>query len=458
MAALTRESSFERVLSNLSRSYTTNYETVATQHEASRTISTWLKKSLKLKSVYKSMDAAEIAIIQISLSSLSELDSGAFMKGQEILASENFIQALSHFLNILPSDPSLKKRNKQARSVRVLSSAFLIAQFPGHVLEENGKPDLGVEAAECLQSAVVFKSSLLRLVRQLQLPSTPLYTFRNYLIGYRFALRNFLSAIDGWKQVDRDRLKHNFEVAYCESYMVLWTSQKVLEKIAERLRTCSEQDRPALLRESEEHTAFVQAGRARLGQFRDMLGQLLGARQGGALLEELDAYLLSSTQAMDIHVQLEQGQVESEGEGEGERQLGQGNTQQLSESLLGGDIITAPAPTSSHPPVLSPEATKLRRVSMITGMGENSILHELCLNARFQLPDLLPPLAPFNSGTDGYNPSAPSVTPQASDLAAIMQRSPVQGKNLLKTMMIRAIEDRFVANMTKSKIDSIAEV
>ena len=102
MAALTRESSFDRVLLG---SYSTNYETIAIQNEASHVISSWLKKNNKLKAVYMSMNSVELLTIQNSLESLKSLDSDAFLRGQEILSAEVFVQALSNFLNMLPSDP-----------------------------------------------------------------------------------------------------------------------------------------------------------------------------------------------------------------------------------------------------------------------------------------------------------------------------------------------------------------
>jgi hypothetical protein len=452
MAALTRESSFERVLSNMNRSYTTNFENIATQNEASRTISTWLKKNNKLKAVYKSMNSAELLTIESGLDALSALDSGDFVRGQEIIASEVFVQALSNFLNLLPSDPSLRKKNKMARSVRIVGSSLLITKFPGLVLEEDGKPDVGNEAKQCHLAAMVFMHSLRRLARLLQRPTTPLQAFRNSLIGYRFALRNFLSAIDAWKQIDRDRLKHSFEIAYCESYMVIWTSEKMLEKITEKLATCVDEDRPALLRERDDSAAFILSGNARLAQFRDMLGKLLGPRGSKDLLEELDAYLLSSTQAMDVQVELRSS------EGEGQREGG--GVSSMERNVLNASaaesIPSSSTDSGAPPPPPSPDMLKLSRVSMMTGIGENKILHELCLDPKFQLQDPLPPLRPFDSNTDGYVPVPSSYS--ESDLMELMQRSPAQGKDVLKTMMIKTIEDRFVANMTLSKINAVSEV
>jgi hypothetical protein len=442
-------------MSSMQRPYTPSYEAKAAQNEAAHTLSTWLKKSLKLKAVYKSMDSSELSTIQSSLTALSALDSAnaSFVRAQEILSSESFLQALSHFLNLLPSDPSLKKRNKQARSVRIISSSLLITQFPELVLEDDGKPDLSREATACHLSAKVFKASLKRLVGELLKPSTSLTTFRNYLIGYRFSLRNFLNAIDTWKLIDRDRLKHSFEVAYCESFMVIWSSQKILEKITEQLVTCSESDRPSLQRERDENAAFVAAGKTRLKQFRDMLCKLLGPREGGALLEELDAYLHSSTQAMDVH-------VEMKSEAPTSTPLHQQSNGQHSYNILGGaESSTSASPNVSSSPPLSPEATQLRRVAMMTGMGENNILHELCLNPKFQLPDPLNPLRPLNSATDGYNPLVHAAEKRdEAHIMQLMKSSSDGGKDVLKNMVIKTIEERFVANMTKSKIKSFSEV
>mmetsp|Transcript_22522 Transcript_22522/g.38148 ORF Transcript_22522/g.38148 Transcript_22522/m.38148 type:complete len:979 (+) Transcript_22522:126-3062(+) len=468
MAALTRESSFERVLSNMYSSSTTNYEAIATQNEASRTISTWLKKQMKMKAVYMSMNSTELQTIESGLDALSVLDKESFLTGQEILTNDAFVKALSHFLNILPSDPSLKKRNKQARSVRIVSSSLLISQFPGQVLEDNGSPDQGMEAVACFLAAQLFKCSLKRLVRLVQKPQTSLASFRNSLIGYRFSLRRFLNAVDCWKFVDRDRLKHSFEVAYCESYMVIWTSQQMLETITEKLTTCSESDRPILIRERDENATFVQAGNARLHQFRDMLVKLLGPRESRALLEELDAYLLSSTRAMDVQVAIEGNELPPPAaQQKGDQQH---RPEEVGLNLLSGTETAARTGTSSvdmtsrttsesAAPTLSPEAAMLRRVSMISGLSENKILHELCLNSKFQLPDPLPPLRPFCDDTDGYSPTKhASIALSEASLIDVIQRSSDGGKDVLKSIMIQTMEERFVANMTKSEITLFSEV
>lgn len=471
MAALSRESSFERVLSTMDRSYSTNYETIASQNEASHVISSFIKKNNKLKAVYKSINTVDLLHITNSLDSLGSLESEAFVRGQEILAAEDFVKALSNFLNMLPSDPNLKKKNKMARSVRIISSSLLIAKFPGLVLEDDGKPDTSKEARDCHQAAAVFMTSLQRLTRVLTRPTTPLYAFRTALIGYRFSLRCFLVSIDAWKQIDRDRLKHSFEVAYCESYMVIWTSQKLLENLTERLTSCSEEERPSLLRERDENVVFVNSGNTRLSQFRDMLGQLLGPRESRDLLEELDAYLLSSTQAMEVQVMqvgegereegVQEGEVgalslEEGREGSGTRSGAVPEVSAFSPILHSPASPAASSATSSSAVAPSSEELHLRRVSTMTGMGQNKILHELCLNSKFQLTDPLPPLRPLNIEKDRYVPTPTSLTDTA--LMNLMQKDPQQGKDLLKKMMIRTIEDRFVANMTQSPVHLVSEV
>lgn len=354
-----------------------------------------------------------------------------------------------------------------ARSVRIISSSLLITKFPGLVLENEGQPDTGSEAQESHQSAKIFMTSFERLVRILQRTTTRLNAFRGALIGYRFSLRNFLTAIDAWKQIDRDRLKHSFEVAYCESYMVIWTSEKMLEKLTEQLTVCSDEDRPALLRERDENEAFIKSGQLRMTQFREMLSKLLGPRGSRDLLEELDAYLTSCSQAMRVEVQMLQGEGGEQEQEQEQRGVSLADPDRSTDSVSGG-ITAAPRPpaasgssststsTSAADPPLSPEMVRLRRVSMMTGLGENHVLHELCLNAKFQVPDPLPPLRAFNSQTDGYVPT-PSSLPDSA-LMELMQRDPRRGKEVLKQMMIRTIEDRFVANMTQSSIHVATEV
>jgi hypothetical protein len=426
--------------------YTEGYEALASRNEASRIISTWLKKSIKLKTVYRSIDSEDVRTIEDAVNEVNALGKDSFQCAQEVLSRDVIVQALCRFLNCLPSDPTLKKKNKLARSVRMITSSFLITKFPGLVLEDDGRPDTGDEASQCHTAAKLYVVALRRLLRLLRSPGVSLHQFRTDLVGYRFSLRCFLSGIESWKKIDCDRVKHSFEIAYCETFMVVWSSEKAVANIDEKLETCSESERASLMQERKERERLIESGKTKLPQFREMLGQLLGPRQCRDLLEELDAYLLSSTRSMEEELKQDESL----------------NTQEIVGEVSGSNVVNlsdvSNEPLGESPLPLSPEAAQLKRVSLMTGLGPNKILHELCINSKFALPDLMPELQPFNANTDGYRIESSTSVPSESYILELMQRDPLQGQALLKKTIVRTIEDRFVANMTKSSIQTPSEV
>ena len=252
-------------------------------------------------------------------------------------------------------------------------------------------------------------------------------------------MRNFLVSIDAWRKVDKDRLKHAFEIAYCESYMVIWTSQKMLGKVSEKLAISTENERASLERERDENVSFIESGNARIAQYREMLIKLLGPHEGKDLLDELDAYLHSSTEGMGFEVD-----------------VGHGNVPPHINSSLHQSPTADSLESTSLLPSSSPAVIKLKKVSAMTNIGTNQLLHELCLNPSFHISDPLPPLPAFDSERDRYAPTPLS----ASDAAVVdvVQRDLSQGKEILKEIMMNSIDDRLIANLLVSAVSSTAEV
>lgn len=131
------------------------------------------------------------------------------------------------------SQPSLKTQNKFARSAKMICSAIIICQFPGHVLESNGEPDTGPEAQSCHTASRLLLFTLHRL-RQVIPPSRGISCFREALVGYRYAVRHFLMTLETWRRLDTDRVRKSLEMSYMDSYAMLLTARKMKELLQAR--------------------------------------------------------------------------------------------------------------------------------------------------------------------------------------------------------------------------------
>lgn len=126
----------------------------------------------------------------------------------------------------------MKIQNKLARSVKVISSAAIIADFAGEVFEVDDKPDMSPEAVSCKIAGALLMFTLKRLWKGIK--SNSISTFRFSFLGYRYAVRHFLECMDVWKRMDAERVRKNFELSYIDSYAMLLTAKKMQDLLQSR--------------------------------------------------------------------------------------------------------------------------------------------------------------------------------------------------------------------------------
>jgi hypothetical protein len=158
----------------------------------------WWKRSSSLKKIQSQLleISGDIRLILQTVSSMEQTQPNQilnFNQAQELISQNDYTTSLSKFLAILPRDPSLKTRNKQAKSVRFISSSLIIRRFPSEVLQDSESlPDNGIEAKMCIRSADLLIFSLKRLCSSLHA------SFQRFRYDFHISLPNPSSSSSEW--------------------------------------------------------------------------------------------------------------------------------------------------------------------------------------------------------------------------------------------------------------------
>ncbi len=226
-------SSLDRFLIHLSNSNNNSFSSFS-PYEASQTILQWWRKIQGILHVRKDLQDIENDLIFLLNFLLQiEQEEMTFQFIQDLMKQIEFQNSLQNFLIKLPRDPSLKNKNKFAKNIRLLSSAFVIKRFPNEVLQNDDQPDTSPEANSCIKSANILIFALKRLCNSLK---RNFKAFRYALIGYRFCVRDYLESLDKWKAIDQDRSQSSYELSYMEAFAILVTTQQRMERL-NRLRS-----------------------------------------------------------------------------------------------------------------------------------------------------------------------------------------------------------------------------
>lgn len=170
---MTHMSSFEKLMDNLSDAPVSFTEASS---NSGYVITNWCKKSLKLKEVIKQLVVHQENFSDL-LSLINHISVVDFNESQTVVNDKAFVSPLALLLNNLPRDPSLKNRNKLARSVRVITSGILINFFPNDILQYEGYSDDTPEVIRCKDNSQVFVFALRRLLKAIK-SNTPMNRFR----------------------------------------------------------------------------------------------------------------------------------------------------------------------------------------------------------------------------------------------------------------------------------------
>jgi hypothetical protein len=133
---------------------------------------------------------------------------------------------MNTFLQSLPRDPNINEKNilMMSKSVRVISSAFIINKFPESVLTstiniENDVREVkddSIEAAMCYVTAKTIAKAMYKFILVLLSyctnPTASIYSFRQQLISYRSIARAFFTSMKKWKDLDAQRFIQALEV------------------------------------------------------------------------------------------------------------------------------------------------------------------------------------------------------------------------------------------------------
>lgn len=144
---------------------------------AASTIQSWMKKLSKMSAIKESLVAvagscASVLDVVTSMTNISNMAAA-----RETLSQTDFVSTLSKFLLLLPRDPSLKARNKIARSVKTVTFALLIATFPKEVFEHDTRTDFSADEENCELASKVVLFSFCRLCKSI-IANKPLAEFR----------------------------------------------------------------------------------------------------------------------------------------------------------------------------------------------------------------------------------------------------------------------------------------
>lgn len=285
MAELVRVSSIDALYRSLNSPQCAQLDL---RGEAAALVQLWWRRRARLvrtrRSIQSQRDQVDYVMTGIAL-----LISGiSFEDAQAIVVENTFNQALSQLLLTLPHDPALSKNNSKVRSVRFISSAFMIREFSRVILTYSKDYNLAdVVIDECLEAKLCKNAASMVyscFVHLLVAADSPLQAFRAALISYRFAVRYFFEAMSSWRKVDSDRLVVSLQKPYIEIYSMLMALER---------------QGPGASSSSEFEDTRAQA-RQHLTRIERMFSDVLGAR-GSSIVEELIAYCRSFESAHDAH-------------------------------------------------------------------------------------------------------------------------------------------------------------
>eukprot|EP01041_Mallomonas_annulata_P002376 gene2376-4612_t len=233
---LVRISSIEVVIENIHNlgDYNDNSEKV----ENSRYIlQLWWKKMNSLVKVRrKILSILESVRCCRGTLQLLNISSPNFDELQVDLKKELFLSSLSAVLEALPRDPTLGRRNIQARSVRTTCLSYLIYLFPSKILLlEDGAEDKCPEAIECHRAAQLLCLNFLKFLEILLLPkeNISMYKFGNYFRSYRFSMRYFIEKLESWKKIDKIRMIKSLDLSYMDTYKIMYATQNTIQNQSE---------------------------------------------------------------------------------------------------------------------------------------------------------------------------------------------------------------------------------
>jgi hypothetical protein len=431
MSALIRKSSIDALKTSLSSEHNVNLDNTS---NAATILQQWLQKRAKLLLLRKTLLHLSSSIISV-MDIMNNLSTHTMEEVQMILAEPSFTSSLSTILQSFPIDPTLQKKNSMARSVRFISSAFVIKLFASTILtvskdygHPSAEPDTGDEAIHCKTAATMLFHSLFSLLKSVS--SSSIILFRDRQVAYRFSVRYFIEALQVWERLDTDRLCLSLQAPFLEIYSMLLSLDIAFQK-GEMLSHDYEENKSLTLMQ--------------VNRIEGMLIELLGTR-GRCAIEELKAYCESNKRTSEDHSNFPPSITLSKEESVPQpvelKEISSTTTEFVSS-------VNSILNTYIHFEFSESENNLVYSLTQATDIPLDTIIYEVCLYGKYYIP----PEAPI--------PRFTLFT--YSDIAATQDTLTTAGppsdiKALLKSRLLQLMGDKLICSLRSSSIVSPMEV
>lgn len=414
-----KQSSFDRLMSALSTTPTTSprmkndktlisIEDFEKLDKASVSIANWWKRIHKLcllkDSMFKISKEAEIVVEMIDNFALLEKSNNfSFDYASELLSEAKFVASLSTLLRAFPKDPNMgskngikssesicKQQNMMGRSARFISSVIMIKYFPQYVLSSssseneesnNNGVDDSPEAKECFNGALSLIRSLRKLMKFISIFSTSLSAkkqlnkFQQVLLTYRLTARTFISSLESWKELDAQRMIQSLEFSYMQCYAIYIATSE--EANVANINGETNNDKSSFIK-----TAELQCRKISQGMI-----QVLGESKAINRIEELSAQVEAAI-AIEYKRTIE-STLEDNNNSDSTKTLQSHNMASLIESFSATNMNDNE--DTKYQKQRDEELRLLNRLAELSGVENERLAHEICLDATYRLPETKSP-------------------------------------------------------------------
>lgn len=406
VSSLTRKTSLDAFLADQD----TQSERRAAEDHAAAALVQWWKGRQRIAVLRGKMQAEADAFRQFS-ATLDQLKSGQvpFEQAVLLLRSQQFGELFQKILQMLPSDRQLRKRNAAARSVRLSSSALLIATYPELALARpDGEDDVLARSwpAKRLRNAArMCYLGWEKFCKDVVTENVSLKTFRSSLLYLRFAIRYFLLAIDGWKKADLERSVKEMQVEYARVLTMLEMASRANDEEA-------------------------------VAQLRDAAGRIKGTiEQMSAGNEGLRNTVMSELEEIEAAVKAGVSAIHPSSP----RAAGDTRTAETLEPPASPHTASSPSQDTNRAQSPTPEQMQLlNKLSALSGVSNDKLAHEMVLDPNFTLPPAT--MARVVLGGQGDDNDLNNRTPQQQQAEAFHRA------------MLNTIADRLIACTAESTL------
>ena len=329
----------------------------------------------------------EVIIISKVMAKLIN-DNIKFEDAQGLLLDDLFVRSMNTFLHALPRDPNINEKNIliMSKSVRVISSAFIINKYPESVLtstinidnDVREVKDDSIEAAMCYVTAKTITKSMYKftcaLLSYCNDNTASVYAFRQQLISYRSIARAFFTSMKKWKDLDAQRFIQALELSYQQCYSVVI-----------QIRGVGPDMRDDSVNEVLKHATL------QLAKLEESIVSILGGDFSQTRLEELRAQVETSLTEYHQHIHDDEKNTRS-------------SNHNVDLNSLQDHLRSAQSDNSSTE-ALDKNILLVEKLAEIAGLENEQLAYEICLNPAFCLdnaPDPTTSLLPLGMDFISY--------------------------------------------------------